>query len=61
MAELKLRVVAYEKQKDIHHCIELPDGATVDNAISEVVEGQAKYGSAWIEIYANGSWEKYLD
>lgn len=61
MAEQKLRVVAYEKLKKVNHCIELSEGSTVDDAISKVVEGQTKYGEAWIEIYENGNWAKYID
>jgi hypothetical protein len=45
------RVVAYEQHKDKHYIQELSAGSTLDDAIKICVEGQAKYGSAWVQQF----------
>jgi hypothetical protein len=59
MVNDKIRIVAYEKHQNTHYYFELPPGSNTNEARNKVIECQANYGLAWIEIYENGQWEKY--
>ena len=53
---IQYRVVAYEKNKKKHYFQEFPIGTDREEIWKAVVEGQAKYGHAWVEGFSGIVW-----